>query len=376
MGKLRPGRRQGLAQGHPASQQHGKLCAPAPTIPQGPGGCSGLQGMGTQEFPLCPGPPWPFQAPPNHVWQGGHEGTVGEQATREAMGSHSQTGQRIPAGVPPGHPRRPTPLPRTQCPLSAPDTLSCRCPWPPTPPHTLLLPGRGGGGLHKPKHPYLSPQPPKGWPHPLSGSQAMIREGRQLAPSHPGQNPNPWTPTPMHFSFLRTPLPNPSTQGGSGHPSSHLLPRPGLCWPIVDPCLHVTLPGCEYPHFTVQEANSGRKALAKATQRGATEMRSSPGRESQPTPSTSCREQLGTEQAWWAAQREHPGGKWSPKKSQQGCVCGAQRQGRHQRRSRVPHAGTHPTIQARQPGAGTQGAGYVGERGACSRGRSKCRLGT
>lgn len=46
----------------------------------------------------------------------------------------------IPARVslcPPSAP----PVPRTQCPLSAPDTLSCRCLRPPTPPHTLPFPG-------------------------------------------------------------------------------------------------------------------------------------------------------------------------------------------------------------------------------------------
>lgn len=114
-----------------------------------------MQGAGTQEFPVCPCLPRPFRAPPNHVRQGGREATVGEQATRGVMCSHSQTGQRIPAGVPPCHPRRPTPLPRTQCPLSAPDTLSCRCPGlrhRPTPPCCHV-------GLHKLKHPCACPQP-------------------------------------------------------------------------------------------------------------------------------------------------------------------------------------------------------------------------
>ena len=57
-------------------------------------------------------------------------------------------------------------------------------------------------------------------------------------------------------------------------------------------------------------------------------MRSSPGRESQPTPSTSCGEQLGSEQARWAVQGEHPGGNRVQTTLAAGCVHCAQRLGR------------------------------------------------
>lgn len=227
MGKLRPGRRQRLAQGHPASRQHGKLCAPAPTIPPRPGRLLRLAGNGDPGIPALPGPSLaiPGSAEPRVAgWARGHGGGAGHEGsdglTLPDRPAHSCWGAT-------GPPTPPHPAPPHTVPIVCPRHFEL--PLPPasdTTPHPPVA-RAGGGGLHKPKHPCLSPQPPKGQPHQLSGSQAMTREGRQLAPSHPGQNSNPWTQTPMHFSSLRTPLPNSSTQGGSGHPSSQLLPQAG-----------------------------------------------------------------------------------------------------------------------------------------------------
>lgn len=69
---------------------------------------------------------------------------LGCQMREPARGSHALTfpdrpGTFLPEchSAPPSAP----PVPRTQCPLSAPDTLSCRCLRPPTPPHILPFPG-------------------------------------------------------------------------------------------------------------------------------------------------------------------------------------------------------------------------------------------
>lgn len=91
MGKLRPQRRQGPAQGHPASQWHGEAPCARPH-----------HSSKTWEFaqvcrdpgsPVCPCLPRPSRAL-SHVQQGGREATV------EVMCSCSQTGQHIPAGGP------------------------------------------------------------------------------------------------------------------------------------------------------------------------------------------------------------------------------------------------------------------------------------
>lgn len=148
-----------------------------------------MQGMGTQELPICErlSRPSPLGAP-IHVQQGEHAARErahhGGAGYNGAIRSHSQTACHIPAGVPPCHPHRPTllpppPHPHTQCPLSVPDTLSCHCPQPLTPPHSLPLQG-GTPQAETPLSQSLAPQGSQLCL--LSWNKARIREGRRLPP--------------------------------------------------------------------------------------------------------------------------------------------------------------------------------------------------
>lgn len=127
-----------------------------------------------------PGPPDPPQPPavpgsdpnPSASRQAGCQAgaSTREPAARGAVPSHSQTGwahscwgATLP--IPPG--------PHTQCPLSAPDTLSCRCLQPITP-ATPPLPRWG------PKHPSGSPAPKGSVPGTWESSRGHSREVLQV----------------------------------------------------------------------------------------------------------------------------------------------------------------------------------------------------
>lgn len=247
MGKLRPRRRQGLTQGHPASQQHGNLCAPAPTIPPRPGTLLRLAGNGDPGIPALPGPSLavPGSAEPRVAgWARGHSGGAGHEGsdglTFPDRPAHSCWGAT-------GPPTPPHPAPPHTVPIVCPRHFELPLPLASnTAPHP---PVAGGGRAPQAKAHLSQPPAPQRATTPALREPSNDQRGKVTRPSHPGQNPNPWTPTPMHFSSLRTPLPNPSTQGAAGHPSSQLLPRagPGLCWPLAtpaftSPCLGVNIP--------------------------------------------------------------------------------------------------------------------------------------
>lgn len=139
---------------------------PSPSLFQCPGGClAGDVDPGTPSLPplaiagytpsVAGGEP-----PSGSRLCGEQHACIPRQAGTFLLGSHCAT-----------RPAPPAPL-HTE-PLSAPDTLSSRCPRPPTPLHVLHC----QVGFQERNTPVPVPSP-KGQPHHLSWSQAGIREWR------------------------------------------------------------------------------------------------------------------------------------------------------------------------------------------------------
>ena len=136
-----------------------------------------MQEMRTQEFLACL--PWPSAplailgyTPSVAGWEprsgsrpcGEQHACIPRQAGTFLLGSHCATG-----------PAPPTPL-HTE-PLSAPDTLSSRCPRPPTPPHICPLPG----GAPRAEHPCPSPQPQRAATPPIL-EPSRVQRGEMICP--------------------------------------------------------------------------------------------------------------------------------------------------------------------------------------------------
>lgn len=163
----------------------------------------------------------------------------------------------------------------------------------------------------------------------------------------------------LNYCFLRTPpLLCTCTPGLLDTPPS----GSALDWPLTTPPRV-----CEYPHFTGREADWGREGVCQG--HPGTVMALRPGHESQPTPSSSCKN----------SSELHPGEKCPNKSSRRGCVPDTQRPGSlpeivHSPGTRVPSPCPGETQLEASRRVRTQGTLAQGD-GNPSRENNRCRWG-